>query len=340
MIRNNRTKIAAISSLVLVAGLVSCAEDVGTGPLTDGVAVASQQLAAIGSVEGIYYDVTRKISIQVVKRQIYVDSAHPKVNCAPDSTEWVLVGGGADVVTGYGSRRQGLLVGAYPSRDSTGNWTGEWNAESKDHSSISSAHQLNCIAFGLKIRGATANQIRSMMQYGYGTSYASTGSSTAYSPTFSAGYKLVGGGARSVYTGDGRLLTASAPSGNIWYATTKDHSTVSSGMTEVFAAAINEASLESLVGYDIDFQAGLAASAPNATGFVTVSRFLWTLPDWSDYAATAIGGATTYGGAGRLLTSLNFSMVTIGQFRAISKDHAAVDAGGTTYLYAVGLKAH
>jgi hypothetical protein len=102
-----------------------------------------------------------------------------------------------------------------------------------------------------------------------------------------------------------------------------------------FAPAIHEASLEALVGYDIDCLAGAVASSPNTTGYVSVNHS----QSWDGYAQTAIGGATTYDGADRLLTTLDFSY-SPRPFEVTSKDHAAVHPGGTTSRNVVGLRGH
>jgi vibriolysin len=141
--------------------------------------------------------------------------------------------------------------------------------------------------------------------------------------TVPAGYKIIGGGALSNWSGAGNLLTASYPAtATRWMAAAKDHEIISPASLTVFAYAIHDPANE----WDVAIHTAKAAPAPHP-------KVAATLP--AGYVLTGGGGQVHYTGAGNFLTA-SFPVANSG-WEARGKDHAIADPAAIT-AYAIGIR--
>jgi vibriolysin len=141
--------------------------------------------------------------------------------------------------------------------------------------------------------------------------------------TVPAGYKIIGGGALSNWSGAGNLLTASYPAtATRWVAAAKDHEVISPASLTVFACAIHDPANE----WDVIIQTAKAALAPHP-------QVAATLP--AGYVLTGGGAQVHYTGAGNFLTA-SYPVGNSG-WEARGKDHAISDPAAIT-AYAIGLR--
>jgi hypothetical protein len=234
--------------------------------------------------------------------------------------DYVLIGGGAWAK--YVDGQMGaLLTASYPDENYL-----DWHAESMEHLAASKyGHTLYVYAIGLKLDGVTRDQLKNYIHISHSTS------GTAEEPNASAsvgsGYTLIGGGAYVNNTyGSGNLLTACYPSGNSWYAASKDHGVVSANEITAYAIGIiptipNFGTLE--IGNESSNQN--ISSGKGTTSVSIDNGWLLSCP----------GGQATWtpGTAGRMLVGIvptSALGVTV-----TSKDHGSYSSGST---YAYGIK--
>jgi hypothetical protein len=249
-------------------------------------------------------------------------ASHSSANCAVDS-DFVLVGGGAEV-EGNG-QDSALLTESYPSEG-----LDTWIAKSKDHVDIY-LNRLRAYAIGLKIKDISATTLRNNMVRIPKTS------AQGHWPTAVAelpdGYQLIGGGARSIWSTKGLLLTASfpQPGGIAWEARAKDHVLSEQGWVEAFAIGIKKG----FSGINLEVVTD-TVTEPTGGGYVTAERQLR-----SGYVSTSIGALSEWSGSGRLLTDMipfsNYPDLTRMGAYVTSKDHEVATSGSVT-AYVLGVK--
>lgn len=145
----------------------------------------------------------------------------------------------------------------------------------------------------------------------------------------SAGYKLIGGGCRSLWSGHGQLLIDSYPDGNKWRCRAKDHGTPDPASLRVFAIGI-PSNLD--IDIKITSQKGGAGTAAH--------------PDHSEARATAPAGYIVVGGGcqdswseGKPGHYLVKSMPVDGGWYCYGKDHNGADDKEVVTAYVISVKA-
>lgn len=244
----------------------------------------------------------------------YGPDAHPSVSVDVDA-DYACIGGGAYIDPGGG--QYGALL--TESRPKSGSFIG-WQASSKDHV-YSNPHTLTVYAIGLKLTGISVANLKT---YYLAITDATSGianhpSVTTSSSAFPSGWKVVGGGAETIWTGAGQLLTASIPTGTKqWYAKSKDHYTSDPGRVRAYAIALKE-DIPGFGALDIEYRAGSPSYA--STGYANAN-----VPVSSSYVIGCAGGETDWTGYGRMLTRMYFN-VGVTEVRVQSKDHIVASAG-------------
>lgn len=138
-------------------------------------------------------------------------------------------------------------------------------------------------------------------------------------------YKIIGGGARTIYQGDGNYLTASYPGSCLktWVVAAKDHEVSCPATIEAFALAIDDPDDD----WDVVLvTANSGAPIPHPTAQVSVP---------AGYVMTGGGAFVDWKGAGNLLTASYPSAVNT--WTVASKDHN-VSSPATITAYAIGIK--
>jgi hypothetical protein len=233
---------------------------------------------------------------------------HLTAGCFVDTADFALVGGGAEIqgdpVPG------GLLTVSMPNGNG-------WFAASKDHVDVGK-HNLRAYAIGLRLSGYTAAQLRGQIHINSATS--GSGHSVSAFAGIPAGELLLGGGAETLTTGAGQLLTNSYPaSTTVWTASSKDHVTSSTGFVTAYAISI-------------------PACPPNLGYCLTSSNSNWWSSTGTGYRSSSIanpagwvtvgvGAHSSYSGSGRLLTDIVPLMSGQGGVFGSSKDHKVLDSG-------------
>lgn len=146
----------------------------------------------------------------VIVRQDSVPANHPSTEVVLPSG-WILVGGGARANwSGVGS----LLFASHPGGDNS------WIAAAKDHISPDIA---TVSAYAIGVKKSFLDRVGLMVNRKEQTS----GTATAHprvSCVLEQGFRLLSGGARTNWKGEGNLLTASFPQDrHTWVALGKDH---------------------------------------------------------------------------------------------------------------------
>jgi len=304
---------------VLTGGRGETASSVSSGPGAESVRKVAQALNASGTDT----DWSGKVNIQIVECVSPPSTGSISLGCSV-SSEYVLIGGGAqDVYTGWGA----MLWESRP-QDINDSGTGTtWMASSKDHVNASS-HTLTTWAVGLKVKktnGAWMSHaaLKAFVHYTFrSSSQSSRPSKTCIVPD---GSLVIGGGARSNYTGWGQLLTDSYPQNQTtWYAAAKDHVKPDSATLNVYCIGITPtiAGVGTLVvGPPLsssDFtNSGVGTAANNITGSPNKS------------VVGCYGGRASYNGWGRMLFRMAPGDGDIRSFTVASKDHINADSGWT-----------
>lgn len=137
------------------------------------------------------------------------------------------------------------------------------------------------------------------------------------------GFKVIGGGARTNWTGEGSLLTASYPSStSTWRASAKDHAVADPATVTAWAIAVADPKDE----WDVVIYSATGAAANHPSAAVTVSH---------DFLMTGGGGQAHAAGYGSLLTASFPRDSSTWEVRG--KDHLSADVGQVT-AYAIGVQ--
>jgi hypothetical protein len=268
-------------------------------------------------------DWSEKVHIIIATAISGEKESNPQVHVTlPD--DYVLIGGGAWVFPS-GENPGALLTASYPDHNLL-----TWHAESKDHVS-SFKHQLIGYAIGLKLTDIPRDELRKYVQIWSNTSPIPALYYPRTSVSVDSGYLLIGGGARvnwKEYGNQGNLLIASFPSGNLWYAESKDH--VAHSPATITAYAI-----------------GIIPNIPNF-GQLEIKQVLtyhWSDKRQYDFVTLAFDdeswviscpGAQTNSdnGQGRLIVGIqpNITGTVVG-----SKDHCNASSGDT-FAYAIKIR--
>lgn len=275
----------------------------------------------------IQHDATGKIQMEYVAcdaSSIKTDKANCGCSVSPG---YVLVGGGGDVDW---SQPGAMLYESRPA-DADNNGPGTtWLAASKAHMGPAS-HTISCQAVGMKIQMNNGNwlhaeTLKSHISYNRKTvisSQAPSGQCDVANGKF-----VIGGGARSNWTGNGQMLTQSyANSASSWWGSSKAHMVDDSASLDVYCIGISP-TIHNFGTFHIT-RTSKSKHVNYWDTYVVKTSELGYLP-------TCGGGRATYGGAGRLLTSLWVTSWNVGTG---SKDHWTSDSG-TTYANMVSLRRH
>jgi hypothetical protein len=273
------------------------------------------KLQSSNIVTSSFYDASGTVEVRVWEASGY--GTYPQVNCSVDP-DFVLVGGGAYVINGYG-----LLTASYPQDASLTTWV----ARSKEHL-YSSPHTLICYAIGIKLMNISKS---TLMQYmSLRTNVSSVNNSyTSTSVSLPSGYLLIGGGA-SVPAGAGQLLCQSNPSGQTtWQAAARAHGYYYTTSVTSYAIGINPR----IAGFgNLDVKCYQAASHFIGSGCDDVQSY----PE-SGYVLSCVGGRCTWNGMGRMLYKLQPNTTYGLSAVAGSKDHQGT-CSGETFVYVCELK--
>jgi hypothetical protein len=156
-----------------------------------------------------------------------VQAGHPSQDISVQGQDWqgyTMIGGGAQVNwSGAGN----LLTASYPRDGIT------WSCAAKDHLAASSA-TITAYVIGLKCK---VDGLKVLQNIQKSSSSPEDHPTASVSP--SAGYVVVGGGARVNYSGAGNMLTASYPRDKqTWEARSKDHAQSDPATLDVYAIGL------------------------------------------------------------------------------------------------------
>ncbi len=203
-----------------------------------------------------------------------------------------------------------------------------WRGEAKAHLYGNGVWWFEVTAIGIRLKDNNGNYIPQEQLKNSLRIFSKTSSVTGHpsaSASVSTGFKLVSGGAKVNWSGNGNLLTASYPSGNSWIVKSKDHGVPSAASITSYAIGIkhnipNFGSLSVLTNSDCSNVSGGFARKEIRTpaGYVTVSG----------------GAKSTFNGWGRLLTQI---VAAKPGTSVRSKDHGVRD-GGRLCSYNIAVK--
>jgi len=245
---------------------------------------------------------------------------HPTTTLtAPKGT--VILGGGAyvdwDGPFSPPSPPGNLLTAMYPNDKGT-----TWTVASKDHIIESKARVIAyCIVAQMKDGSPISADNYKVVN--------ATSAVVANQPTMQVdlpiGYTIVGGGARTNYSGEGSLLFASYPTAQLrgWIGSAKDHVQLDPATITVWAIGLKESFLK---------RAGMIVRLFNTTSSLPANhpRHTFVFPD---FYLTGAGARVNWNGQGNLLTaSYPQDRQTV---VAEGKDHDQVDRATIT-AYAIG----
>jgi hypothetical protein len=227
-------------------------------------------------------------------------------------------GGGIAVEFPYGA----LLTASYPN----GNLSA-WLVSSKDHGD-NQPHYLTAYAIGLKIEGMTREQLLDAIFINWQES--GLGQHPQATATMPGEFRLVSGGFKIDWSGEGNLATASFPSNDLsWTAKSKDHGSASPANLHVCAIGLRENLPVGQVEVAIDYQESVTSQHPSSVADMT-----------DGFALTGGGAEAHWRTHGSLLWRLEPATQTSNQdFAAGSKDHRAAE-NCTITAYALGIKIH
>lgn len=265
----------------------------------------------------IYYDWSGDVEV-VVTTATDSNCAHCTASAeVPEG--YVLIGGGAYTEkVGAGA----FLTESYPDEHSQ-----TWHARSKDHID-SDVHDLVAYSIGLKLKNISAYTLKNNY-IDYDSDESGIKAHPSSSESVPYGYKLIGGGARTKnvnYSSGGSLITESYPSGNRWYAKSKDHKR--SDPASMVAYAIGIKDYIPGFGY-LDIRRESRNSSYTSTGWDDSQT-----NNTSGWVLASAGGRATYGSKGRLITSIKGDENYV---KVVTKDHKDKD-GGYTYSYLIKVR--
>lgn len=265
-------------------------------------------------------DPSGKIFVKTYWEETNYLSSHNTITVTVGS-EYVIIGGGASIDNSYGG--PALLTESRP--DFANN---SWVGSSKDHL-VSGPHRLKVWAIGLRVAGLTAAQLRSYMQV-----FTNTSSVVAHpeaTVSIPANYKLLGGGGRINWTGQGNLLVFSYPVGNSWLVKGKDHGVSSPASATAYAIGIQNSYIPGLDGYIETLILQNQSTTGTGTRSTNINASSYQSSGWM---TSCPGARSVYSGSGRLLT-----VISGGYWNsyAYSKDHEW-SSSGSVYSYLILFK--
>lgn len=267
-----------------------------------------------GRLKSNFYSTDESGQVHIVIHTATTFGQHPVIE-VDLPRNYVLIGGGA-YVEGRGAGA--LLTESYPDYNKS-----TWHAASKDHL-YPYAHNLTGYAIGLKIDGIETDELKNYIAIFEKTSELAHHPETTVSPIY--GYKLIGGGAKVNWTGQGNLLVHSYPTNNTWYAKSKDHGLSSHATITAYAIGI----VDSIPNFgSLDIQVNQISTNSYVRGYHTC-----TVDIEKGWVVSCPGARATFSGAGRMLTGI---IPTTTGVTAVSKDHA-YRSSGRTYSYVVKIR--
>lgn len=312
---------SVLSLLTMLAACAPLDSDEGN----DGAAGGHEIGVKTQALSTDYTDASGQITIRIKTCGWTSPAQHARTACSVD-TDFVLVGGGAEI---DGEEHPGaLLTESYPDPNLT-----TWWAASKDHlGQYPFPHRLRAYAIGLQLYGVASSDLRTRMYL------AVEESSAANHPTATAelpsGYLLIGGGARTVWSGPGVMLVGSFPDAFQWVAEAKDHVLAERGLVVAYAIGI----ASTIPGFG-----NLGVVVNDAVTYTSGAYGVSQVLQPTGTALTSIGGHATgwSARAGRLLADLipfyDFPSNQRSGARVTTKDHHLPDSGETR-AYALGLR--
>lgn len=237
-----------------------------------------------------------------------------RVDVAPDM---VAIGGGGEAAM---LPEGALLTASYPDGDLRA-----WQVSSKDHMKPNH-HQLVAYAIGLKIEGMSRDDLVKEIHISRNESaYAELPEASASLPS---GYKLISGGFRVNWSGEGNLGTASFPESEFsWKARSKAHMKSSPASLLVWALGIRETLPVGRVVVSIKSHGSEPGLVPSATADVQPG-----------FALTGGGAEVHWRGEGNLLWKLcPVTKTTNQEFTGASKAHMKPDLSSIT-VYSLGIR--
>jgi hypothetical protein len=226
---------------------------------------------------------------------------------------FVLIGGGA--FADYGTGAGAILTESRPVNDYN---FSTWVGSSKDHH-VESYHTLYVYAIGLRLKNISSTTLKNYLTVNSNTSaYVAHPNTSVSVPT---GYKLIGGGARVNWSGQGNLLVDSHPNTTLttWSVASKDHVNSSPATIEAYAIGLNPI----IPGFgEIEVALQTAQSSTTQKGVTTA-----TLNVEQTSVLSCIGADSYSDATGRLLTAMYPADGNSRTVYARTKDHVFASPG-------------
>jgi hypothetical protein len=170
-----------------------------------------------------------------------------------------------------------------------------WRAACKDHQGVDN-HKLTAYAVGLRLDGVNAATLRSQILSSSFTGPPIPNGTSAPNLGLVTGTMTIGGGAATVTSGPGQLLTASFASSGTWNAASKDHLVASPGYVTAYTQTLNTHGIVEGFGA-IEVQQVTGSTNVVGTGVGTSTGSVS-----AGWALGSLGAqATTTSGPGRML---------------------------------------
>ncbi len=260
----------------------------------------------------------------------------------PVGAGYVLVGGGAQVA-GPWDENPSLNPGALLTMSESGDDFKTWYAEAKESQYQNpNGFRVRAYAIGMKLKRAngtylTEDEMKSQMWVDHSpyphdrVAHPSRLYQMNESSQYRTGDVLLGGGAHTVFYGDGNFLTQSLPWQGGWYAEAKDHLVSDPAFFSVKVIAIRPC--PATWGYCLQS----SVFANDSLMFMdSGTRLSVRNIAASNWATSSIGGLNAYRGAGRMMTNLIPTMSDGGGSTFWTKDHGVADTGlQSSFLIAV-----
>jgi hypothetical protein len=362
---------------LLMVFVIGCEKPAPVSPTgSDKAPLPATRIAAnpsVLTVDGPYYDGTRRVELYIHWAEVYGRHNTVSVNVGPDE---VLVGGGAAVTSWKPGDPGALLTGSYPLWDNqgAGNSFVGWTAESKDHI-FPYNHWTAAYAIGMRLKNnfntgyipqATVQSCVGWVTSGV-SDYASLPTARVQCPP---GWLIIAGGARVVapFGEDGiniygNYLTESyaegvtwggdedgIAGGGAWVARSKDHIYPSPARIMAYAIVIkcqmNNATIPGFGDMNVKCVTGglVLQTTPNTIGLLVDMPVEGTDPNGESilrfgtgWLISGVGALDQYNGWGRMLTRIGFQVGnTSSGFNATTvsdQDYYYPDSGTLTSQY-------
>ncbi len=261
----------------------------------------------------IYQAYRRKAAKEFAPEILSVTSdvrAHPEARVVVPEGYKLLCGGALDNWQGEGN----LLTASFPESDNT------WLARGKDHTK---ADWTSISVFALAVYDPDDIWEVRIFQ----SRPSASGGWPEQEVTVESGYVMVGGGAKTDFTGAGNMLIASHPvdeSKTTWHVQAKDHVQADAGKITAYAVGLK------CKAEGVKLQSAITTAKSGKSGRPQAAA---AAP--SGYKMVGGGAAITFDGPGILLTGSY--PIEDNQWKGLGKDHLAAD-NGTITVYCIGLK--